>query len=86
MKVVAHRLLCLSRSNMSSCQETISHINDEGSSSLPPILSPDPHQKRKTEEPLVEWSGRGGRDGGMEEREKETECFHGFVIRGVLFQ
>lgn len=84
MKVAAHRLLCLSRSNMSSCQETISHINDEGSSSLPPILSPDPHQKRKTEEPLVEW--RGGRDGGMEEREKETECFYGFVIRGVLFQ
>lgn len=62
----AHRLLCLSGTGMSSCQETILHIRDGGSSSLPLILSPDPHQSRKTERVLGKLV-LGGGDGEMHE-------------------
>lgn len=81
----AHSLLCLSGSSISSCQETMIHIHDGRSSSLPLILCPDPHQSRKAERVLGKWGGRRGRDGGAEERAKARECFYPFVRRGVLF-
>lgn len=74
------------RSSISSCQETMIHIHDGRSSSLPLILCPDPHQSRKAERVLGKMGWEERERWGTEERAKARECFYPSVRRSVLFQ